>query len=233
MWGAGKLLAIAGALVATFLVAAVASMRVALRAREVTVPDLTNRTAGEATALTLGLGLTIRADDTRRTDTKIEAGRVLLQDPAPGTTTRRPRGVRVWISAGPRSTTVPSFAGETERAAALRVARDGLTLASPSEVRSPSYPSDVVVAQDPAAGVVATGVALLVNRVEFTRYVMPDLIGLNGDRAATVLRNRGFRVAVMGLAPSPGTPAGLVVRQRPAAGSPLVAKEPLSIEVSR
>ena len=33
---------------------------------------------------------------------------------------------------------------------------------------------------------------------------MPDLIGVNGDRAADVLRGRGFRVAVVGSKPYPG-----------------------------
>jgi len=32
-------------------------------------------------------------------------------------------------------------------------------------------------------------------------YVMPDLIGVNGDRAAEILRSRGFRVARGGTNP--------------------------------
>ena len=63
-------------------------MRVALRAREVQVPDFTNRTANEATALAADLGLGMKVDDTRRPDPKIAAGRVLAQDPPPA----RPRG---------------------------------------------------------------------------------------------------------------------------------------------
>ena len=51
VWSAGKLVLLAGGLVATYVLFAAASMRVALRAREVQVPDLTNRTANEATAI--------------------------------------------------------------------------------------------------------------------------------------------------------------------------------------
>ena len=50
VWSAGKLLVLAGALVATYVLFAVASMRLALRASEVPVPDFTNRTANEATS---------------------------------------------------------------------------------------------------------------------------------------------------------------------------------------
>ena len=47
---------------------------------------------------------------------------------------------------------------------------------------------------------------------------MPDLIGVNGDRAADILRARGFRVAVVGSNPYPGVAAGIVLRQSPQAG---------------
>ena len=50
VWGAGKLLVLAAALVATYVIFATASMRLALRAREVQIPDLTNRTANDASA---------------------------------------------------------------------------------------------------------------------------------------------------------------------------------------
>jgi beta-lactam-binding protein with PASTA domain len=62
---------------------------------------------------------------------------------------------------------------------------------------------------------------------------MPDLIGVNGDRAAEVLRQRGFRVAVVGSTPYPGIPADIVLRQNPQAGFQIAPGEPISIEVSR
>ncbi len=102
VYGAGKLLLLVGALAATYVLFAAAAMRVALKAREVQVPDLTNRTANEATSLATDLGLAVRLDDTRRPDPKIPAGRVLAQDPPPGTMTREQRSVRVWLSTGPR-----------------------------------------------------------------------------------------------------------------------------------
>ena len=64
-------------------------------------------------------------------------------------------------------------------------------------------------------------------------YVMPDLIGINGDRAAEILRNRGFRVAVVGSTPYPGIAAGIVIRQTPQAGFQVAPGEPISLEVSR
>ena len=62
VWSAGKLLLLAGALATTYVLFAAASMRLVLRAREVQVPDLTNRTANEATALVANLGLALKVD---------------------------------------------------------------------------------------------------------------------------------------------------------------------------
>jgi serine/threonine-protein kinase len=234
VWNAGKLLVLCGALVATYLLFAAAAMRLALRSREVPVPDLVNRPATEASAVAGSVGLSIRVDDARRAHPKIPAGYVVAQEPAAGLTTRRQRSVRVWLSAGERPTTVPALTGETERSAQVRLTQDGLTLKAVSEIRSETYASDVVVAQDPAPNAAGVDVALLVNRGERgAGYVMPDLIGVNGDRAIQVLRDRGFRVAVVGSTPYPGVAAGIVLRQNPPAGFEIAPGEPISIEVSR
>ena len=234
VWSAGKFLVLLGALGATYIAFAGVAMRLALRAREVHVPDFTNRTANEATALAADLGLAIKLDDARRLDPRVPAGHVLAQDPPAGTTTRPQRSVRVWLSAGARAALIPALSGQTERTAQLRLAQDGLDLAAISEIRSEAFPSDVVVAQDPPANTAGARVALLVNRGEQAfYYVMPDLIGVNGERAAEVLRDRGVRIAVVGSTPYPGVPPGVVIRQSPQAGFQIAPGEPIALEVSR
>jgi len=230
---AGKVLLLGVALVTTYFLFAAASMRVALRAREVQVPDLANRTTADANALAAPLGLTLKVDDTRRASAKIAAGRVLSQDPAAGSVARRQRVIKVTLSAGPRASSMPRLVGETERAAQLRLAQDGFTLTGVAEIRSQAAP-DVVVAQNPPPRSAGDQVALLVNRGDRGEsYVMPDLIGLHGERTAEVLRHHGFRVAVVGSVPYPGVAAGIVVRQNPQGGFQIGPGEPISLEVSR
>ncbi len=234
VWSAGKLVLLGVALFATYVLFAAAAMRIALRSREVQVPDLVNRTATEASQTTASAGLALRLDETRRLDPKIPAGRIVAQDPPPGATLRSQRSVRVWLSAGPRATAVPSVTGQTERSAEQRLQQDGLTIAAISEIRTQTYAPDVVVAQDPEPRTAAERVALLISRPEAgAGYVMPDLIGVNGDRAADILRRHGFRVAVVGSMPYPGVAAGVVLRQNPQAGFEIAPGEPISIEVSR
>jgi serine/threonine-protein kinase len=234
VWGAGKLLLVAGALVATYLVSAAVAVRVATRSREVPVPDLAGRTVREASTLLEDRGLTLRVDENRRVHPTIPEGHIAQQDPPAGVIARRPRGVKVWVSLGPQATVVPDLTGQTERTAQLRLQQDGLAVAGVSEVRLAELPADSIVAQTPVAGTRADRVSLLVNRGERAAgYIMPDLIGVDGERAADFLRSRGFRVTATGDHPYPGVPAGIVIRQTPAGGFQVAPGEAISLEVSR
>jgi serine/threonine-protein kinase len=234
VWGAGKIVVLAGGLLATFIVFAAASVRLALKTREVQVPNLVNRSANEATAMASDLGLAVTVDEIRRPDTTVGAGRVLAQEPAAGAIARRQRTVRIWLSGGPRSGTMPDLVGETERAAQLRAAQDGIGTAIVAEIRSADYPADVVVAQAPAAKTPATRVSLLVNRGDGgPSFLMPDLIGVDSERAAGILRDHGFRVAVTASSPYPGVAAGVVLRQSPQGGFRIAPDDAIALEASR
>lgn len=234
VWGAGKVLLLAAALLATYALFAAAAMRIALRSREVVLPDLRGRTVSEATSLLSETGIRLRVEEPRRVDPKIAAGRIVMQEPGAGFSVRPQRSIKVWISAGARTSIVPSLEGQTARTAEMRLRQDGMEIADFAEIRSADYTPDAVVAQEPPPQATANRVALLVNRGQAgATYVMPDLIGVNGDRAADVLRARGFRVAVVGQQPYPGVPAGVVIRQSPQGGFQIAPGEAISLEVSR
>jgi serine/threonine-protein kinase len=205
-----------------------------LKVREVPVPDLRNHTVAEATNALAADGLVLHVDESGRLDPKVPPGRIAVQEPAPGSITRRQRSIKVWVSQGPRVTVIPSLTGESERSASLRLQEDGLSVTSVAEIRSAEYPSGAIIAQEPPGQAQGTAVALLVNRGEQSnRYVMPDLIGVTGSRAVDLLRARGFRVSIVGELLYPGVPAGTVLRQSPSAGFQIGAGEPISLEVSR
>ena len=234
VWSAGKLLLLGGALFLTYVLSAAAAMRLALKAREVVVPDLARKTVNEATTLLTDTGLNLRVEEGRRLDPNVAAGQIVLQEPQAGVRTRKERSIKVWLSAGARSTVIPALTGESERTAQIRLQQEGLALSTASEIRSSDYPPGTVVAQTPAPKTTALQVSLLVNRGESgAAFVMPDLIGVNGDRAADLMREKGFRVAVVGDQPYPGVPAGIVLRQSPQAGFQISPGEPISLEVSR
>ena len=234
VWSLGKFFVLMGALGVTFLVFFGVSMRVALWARDVQVPSLVGRTVNEATAALADRDLALRVEENKRPDDKIEVGKVMQQEPEAGVTSRRQRTVRVWISSGPKRTIVPPLVGQNERAAQSSLQQQGVVVSSVSEFRSSDYPADVVVAQDPAATSRAPEVSILLNRGELSAtYVMPDVIGVDGERAADALRQQGFRVSIVGAQPYPGVPPGTVVRQQPAGGFRVGGSDAISLEVSR
>lgn len=234
VWSAGKLLVLAGALAVTFLVFALLGMRLALRAREVDVPNLVGIPVDAASMAAANLGLALRVDPNARPDANAPAGHVVLQDPAAGSQVRQQRTIRVWVSSGSKSATTPTFVGQSERTARLAIDADGLGAAIVSEFRSPDYPPDAVVAQDPMPGAQAPRISLLVNRGEQAEtYVMPDLVGTPATRAAEVLRARGFRVSIVGGQAQPGVQQDTVVRHQPAAGFQVGLSDAISLEVSR
>ena len=176
----------------------------------------------------------LRVDDNRRADPKVPLGRVMLQDPGAGVRARRQRTIRVWVSSGPRVTTVPALIGQTDRTARIRLDQDGIQIGTLSEIRSPDYPTDTVVAQNPPPAARAPEVSMLVNRGEqATTFVMPDVIGMDGDRAAEALRSRGFRVTIVGTQAASGIPPGTIVSQQPKGGYKVGQADPISLEVSR
>lgn len=230
----GRTIVLVGALAGTYLLFTAATMRLALRAREVSVPALVGLEPAEASAAMESAGLTLKVDDNRPFDPKVPFGRIASQDPAAGVDVRRGRSVRVWISAGSRSSLVPKLIGETERTAQARLQQDGLELAGLADIRSSDLPADMVVAQDPSPGARTSRVGLLVNRGERAGgFVMPDVIGVAGEAAVDVLRSRGLRVAIVAQQPYPGVPPGTVLRQFPAAGFQVTPDQPVSLEVSR
>jgi serine/threonine-protein kinase len=234
VWGAGRVLLIGGALLGTYLLFAAAALRVAVRSREVPVPDLTGRSLNDASKLLSDAGLTLRVEERPRVDPKVPAGHVVAQEPPPGVTLRMSRGVRVYVSAGARASQLPDVVQLSERGATLQLDQSQIKVSRVAEIRSARYALDSVVAQDPPAAGAAGAVALLVNRGERgTRYVMPDLIGLNGERVAELLRGTGFRVSVVGQQPYPGIPGGIVLRQNPQPGFQVAPGEPIALEVSR
>lgn len=231
---AGRLLTLVVALAATYTLFAVAAMKVALRAREVSMPTLVGLELTAAMAAGDGAGLSVKVDPAKRFDPKVPAGGVAAQEPAPGASVRRGRTVRVWVSAGSRDLLVPKLTGQPQRLARARIDQDGLELAGVADIRAGDLAADAVVAQSPPAGARTGRVALLVNRGERAGgFVMPDVIGVPSDAALDLLRGSGLRVSIVAQQPYPGVPPGTVLRQHPAAGFQITPEQPVSLEVSR
>ena len=221
-------------LAATYGVFLLTSMRIAIKVREVTVPDVRGQAVDTASQTLEDLGLTVVLDPLRRRDAVVPADHIWAQDPVAGTVIRRQRPVRIRVSDGMQAAAVPAVIGESERSAQILLAQDRISLTQTSDINSADYAPGVVVAQDPPAKSQAPGVALLVNRGEDgLTYVMPDLIGTYGARAAEILRRRLFRVTIVCEGPYPDPLPATVGRYSPQAGNQLAPCVRCTLGISR
>ena len=189
-----RLLWMALLLITVALVSALLTMRIALHAREVKVPDLHARTPAEARRLAEQDGLTAQVDR-QYYSAAVPEGRIISQTPAAGSIVRRGWSLRFAVSLGPQRVTIPQVVGQSQRAAGITLQQRGLDIAV-SEVDVPGATAGQVLAQDPPANatdVAAPKVNLLVaSDAAPNAYVMPSFLGRPLGSVALAIKSAGF-----------------------------------------
>ncbi|HEU5163342.1 MAG TPA: PASTA domain-containing protein [Thermoanaerobaculia bacterium] len=207
-----------------------------VRGRSIGTPALVGRSLPDARALSSDSGLVLSEDTSkdRHSDT-VPPGAVVWQNQRPGTLVKRGTRIIVGRSLGPLILRVPDLEGESPRTALLRFNQLNLRLGYVANV--PRTGKAGIVAADPPEGVVvqAQRPISLLSAFEAPprRWVMPDLIERELDPVRATLEIRGLRVAQVRYEPYPGLPDGRIIRQYPAAGAPVSAKDAISLVVSR
>src|SRR5580692_3033118 len=98
------------AMVAVALISAFIAMRLAIHGREAVVPALTGLTVADAGKAAGSKGLQLNLEN-RFYSSDVPAGRILAQDPAPGSRVRRDWATRVTESLGAQQVSVPDLTG--------------------------------------------------------------------------------------------------------------------------
>lgn len=200
------------AMVAVALISAFIAMRLAIHGREAVVPALTGLSVADASHAAGSKGLQLNLEN-RFYSSDVPAGRILAQDPAPGSRVRREWPVRITESLGPQRVSIPDLTGESERAATISIRRLSLDLGAVAYLGVPGDP-DVVLSQTPAvnaAGVDGPRVSLLVNDpgdAQPPAYVMPSLLGLSYSAANARASTAGLHLVEDSANPEPAAPAG-------------------------
>lgn len=213
-------------LITVALVSALVTMRIALHAREVTVPNLHGRTPAEARRLAEQDGLTAQVDRQYYSATMPE-GRIISQTPAAGSIVRRGWSLRFAVSLGPQRVTIPQVVGQSLRAAGITLQQRGLDI-TVSEVKVPGATAGQVLAQNPpadATDVAAPKVSLVVaGDGGSDAYVMPSFVGRPLGSVALALKNAGFTLGKVTIAaPSASTASPTAV------ATPIQTQQPAAI----
>ncbi|MGN0193588.1 MAG: Stk1 family PASTA domain-containing Ser/Thr kinase [Pseudoramibacter sp.] len=205
------------ALIAAALVGIVAY---AMTRQKVTVPDLTGMTESQATAACKQLGLSLEVSDHDYSDS-VAKGKVMSQTPKANSQVSKGRAIRVTISKGKNSTTVPSVVGLTESAAVSKLEDADLTVSEIKREYNDKYDSGIVYAVSPNAGssVAKDGkVVLYVSKGQNTASV-PGVVGLTQSDAESRIKANGFTVGSVTSQNSDSYAKGVVISQSPSEGS--------------
>lgn len=231
-----EVLAIAGALLATSVLAAAISFTLAVRSNEVTVPDLTGNSL-EGARETLSLAELHLVLSGNRFHDSIPPDFIAIQTPAPGTALKKGRSIRVWVSLGPRRHTVPRIEGETLQSAQLILEQSGFSLGRVVEIHSDIYAPDTVVAQAPQAYEEVSDesvVSVLLSRGYLdAAFVMPDFIGRDYVDLLQRLSRGPLKVSQVRNVDYPGVPKNVVVRQTPPAGTKVYRRDRIVLYLSK
>lgn len=203
------------AMLATMLLTAGITLRLALHTGDTVVPSFSGMTVSEAADVALrdGLDLTI---ENKFYSTTVPVGRILSQAPAVGSQVRKGWQVRVTESLGPQQVKIPDVSALPMRAATMALRRSSLDLGTVAHLTAPGDP-DIVLSQTPPpnAGVDQPRVSLLLSATASdadAAFVLPSFVGLSYPAANKAAAALGLRTALLGQVTTaiaaPSLPAG-------------------------
>jgi beta-lactam-binding protein with PASTA domain len=207
----------------------------------VEVPRVVGLSVDDAVARLASSGLKSSID---RVASRRPSGRVLRQEPPPGTKAERGGSVVLTVSRGRGGVPVPRVTGLTEAAATARLDRLGFKV-SVSRIQS-NRPKGIVISQEPrpatrvprgsvvginvSKGPATTTTTTTTTTQPLTGRPIPNVVGLAQRDAVARLQGAGFRVDSYPAASS--RPRGTVLSQKPAGGTRAAPSSRVRIDVS-
>ncbi len=197
----------------------------------VAIPDVVGRWETDALASIQESELIVSV--LRESSQEMPEGRVISTDPPAGERVESRTEVVVVISSGLERFNVPLVIGQTQGTAESLILAQGFTVGAIEFVEDSGRAVGTVIDQDPLPGplltvgtpidlIVATGPGLL---------MVPDVVGLPGTEALSVLAQSGLRWAET-LVNSETAPAGQVIRTEPGAGGGITAAGQVVVVIS-
>lgn len=206
-------------LAAAAFLSAVTTIRIAIRGRIVSMPNLVGQAAPEAQRLLAARGLQLRVAD--RVYSPAPLNTVVRQSPPTGEEMKISQDAHVVLSLGPQTIKVPAVEGQSMRAARIALLQAGLQLGEVTAIYIPRAQPDIVLKQDPVEGTTASSphVDLLVSGADREPfYVMPTVVGMEQQDASRTLAAAGLKIAKVNHIGQAGAPKGVIVGQIPPGG---------------
>jgi len=149
---------------------------------------------------------------------------------------RQARTIRVVVSLGGETLSIPGLTRQPARQAELELRRQGLTPGWEARIHDGEIPAGQVIDQAPGEGTLSVPGdrvhRLVSDGPRRARWVMPDLEGRTLRDAQEWITLCGFRSGAVRRIPSGGKRAGTVVGQLPLSGYPISRRDPVELTVA-
>jgi beta-lactam-binding protein with PASTA domain len=132
------------------LLSGYAAFKIMSFSKTVEVPDLKGKTVIEANDLLSKKGLYLKVEG-EDYDPVIAPGMVVRQDVPAGNKVKEQRGIKVYLSRGPRIWSIPDVTGMTLEEAEQAIAGSGLRIEKVIKVHSDVIEKDMIIAQRPTS----------------------------------------------------------------------------------
>lgn len=198
---------------------------------KVTVPDVTGIDEASATSQLEQAGFKVTV--VPEYSTSVDEGQVIRTEPAAGEELAQGSEVRLVVSRGQQTVTVPSVVGSSLSSAKSELADAGLKVSTTQQYSD--EPAGRVISQNPGQGIVVaagTTVTLVVSKGQ-NLVTVPNVVGKSESDARSALESAGFKVTVDYQPVDDPTKADLVIDQSPSAKSKVAAGTEVSIVVGQ
>jgi serine/threonine-protein kinase len=220
-------------LAAAAFLSAITTIRMAIRGREVEMPNVVGLKLADAQTQLAGKGLGLKVAD--RVYDAAPAGNVIRQSPSVGLEMKVSQDAHVVVSLGPLHVTIPVLEGGSLRSARVALLQTGLQLGEVSAPYLNNSVADTVLVQTPPPGAQASSahVDLLASLgPRPPAFVMPFVIGVLASEAEREFSQSGFHNFRITPVPAPNWPATTVMDQTPPAGARLSSGDTVEIKVA-
>jgi len=233
---AGKVMGIAFGYFLVLFLAVFFTVSLLVKGDEVSAPDLTGMPLQDAYAAAARKGVYLKKiiGDFGGT---YAPNTVVSQFPAAETSVKEKSVVKIFVASEVGQTVVPQLVGLGQKESEALLKKSKLKKGHTAFVSAADVMPDSVISQSaPAGSRVAEGAAvdlLLSKGGESRSYIMPDLIGKEAVKVLVFFEGRGLKISKIEEVPYFGLKPGVILKQFPAPGFEISAKNLIGIQVSK
>lgn len=202
----------------------------------VIVPSLEGKDVVYALELLTELELNTKVKGSEYT-ADIPKNYVVFQEPQPGAEIKKGRDVKIILSKGPKTVSMPNLLDLSVQQANIILEEYGICQGELSRTYNKKVEKDHIIAQVPSQGtMISRGgcVDLLISMgVQSKAFKMPDLIGLTLEDALQSIEKVKLVIGEIKSSYHKNKPRNIIVKQAPTFGHRVIAASPVSLLINR